>query len=135
MKERTLLWLLYCFVAAPVAAQPPKVALELNKSEDIAGKCRIYFVTREQSGTRLDTQKTEIIVFQKDGAIGRKVLVELGPVRANKTSVKVFDLDLPCSELASVLINDVSECGPNQKTEECLEGLTPSSRISIMLTR
>ena len=37
---------------------------------------------------------------QPDGVIGRRFALDLGPLKAQKRSVKMFDLDTPCDAAA-----------------------------------
>lgn len=127
------LWLLN---VSPVHAEGPlEIGLELNKAEEAGGKCRLSFVMQERAGAQLQSLKTDLVVFQKDGAIGKRLSAELGPVRARKTSVKIFDIDMPCADMSGLLLNDVTACGPDRTPDACLDGLKPSTRLSITFNK
>ena len=111
------------------------IRLELNKFEDAGSKCRLYLLLRENAGVRLASLKVDFVVFGSDGAIAKRVGAELGPVRPNKTMVRIFDLDLPCSQISSLLLNDVTECGPGMDAETCLGQLSTDSRLSVGLVK
>lgn len=114
---------------------PLDIGLELNKAEEAGGKCRLSFVMQERAGARLQSLKTDLVIFQKDGAIGKRLSAELGPVRARKTSVRIFDIGMPCAEMSGLLLNDVTACAPDQTPDACLDGLKPSTRLSITFNK
>ena len=77
------------------------------------------------------------MLFGRDGIIARRIAVEIAPLRANKKSVKLFDVaDLACPTIGSILVNDVLECsGPGATAASCIDGLQVSSRAGIELTK
>jgi len=131
---------------APALAQPAPAApgtsdaavkIELNKLEDQPSSCRAYLVVNNTSEKAYEALKLDLVLFQKDGIIGRRFALDLAPLRAKKLSVKLFDLDsLKCADLGSFLINDVLDCkvGGTEETG-CLDRLAVSSRTKIDLTK
>lgn len=118
-------------------ADPPKYEIELNKLEALDKGCRAYFVVNNETATEYEALKLDLVVFQPDGVIGRRMLVNLAPVRASKRSVKQFDLEgTACDQLGSLLVNDVLECktaaGP---VADCLSGLTLKSLTKVQLSK
>ena len=71
-------------------------------------------------------------VFDTDGVIRRRLVIEFGPLRAGKTSIRAFDLDAACETLGSLLVNDVIVCAP-AASGDCLARLELSSRTAIKL--
>ena len=77
------------------------------------------------------------MLFDTDGVIARRLAVEAAPLRAQKTSVKLFDLDaLPCDRVGTVLLNDILTCdtaaGP---VENCVSRVETASRASAQLVK
>jgi hypothetical protein len=119
-------------VALPTQAfAKDDLTLELNKLEPAGAQCQAYFLIAEKAGKPLQSLKTDLIVFGKDGGIAKRLIAEMGPVRSNKTSVKIFAIDVACPDIAGVLLNDVSACGPDATPEACLDRLALSSRLDI----
>jgi len=103
---------------APAAAQDddsPTLGVELNKLEQTGAACRSYMVLSNRTDATLDQLSLDLVVFDTDGVIDRRLAVELGPVQAGRTRVKVFDMaDLDCDRVARVLLNDVLTCRPDR---------------------
>lgn len=116
-------------LAGASAAEEP-ITIELNKLEEAATKCRTYLVIGETAGQPLQSLKTDLIVFGKDGGIAKRLIAELGPVRGKKTTVRIFDVDVACGDISGVLLNDVESCAP-ASAEACLERLSVSSRLPV----
>jgi hypothetical protein len=52
----------------------------------------------------------------------------MGPVRVQKTVVRIFEIEGDCAGLGSVLVNDVTACAP-AALGDCLEKLSMTSRV------
>ena len=121
------------------ADQPaaPAVALELNKLEPTDKGCRAYMVVNNPTDTVYQTYKLDLVLFQADGVIGRRVALDLSPVKAQKRTVKLFDLDgMACDKIGSFLINDVMECkAETGAAENCLQRLTTTSLSNVKLSK
>jgi hypothetical protein len=120
-----------------IRAEAGGLSIELNKLEPEEHGCRAYFVITNQSSTAYDVFKLDLVLFQTDGVIARRFAIDLGPVKQDKRSVKLFDIDaIPCEQVGSLLINDVLECksepGP---TPDCLAEITSSSLTKAQLTK
>ena len=74
------------------------------------------------------------MIFQPDGVIGRRVTLDVAPLKASKQSVKQFDFDgLACDKTGRMLINDVIECKSEPAVSgDCLAGLTVKSLVSTV---
>ena len=130
--SRRPVFVLAAMVAAVGSAQAEgSIAIELNKIEDAAGKCRTYFVVREDAGKPVQSLKADFVVFGKDGGVSRRLAAELGPIRSHKTSVKIFEIEEACSEISGVLLNDVMTCQPAAGPEECLDRIALASRVPV----
>lgn len=126
-----------CLGALPAASEPKAFSVELNKLEAQGAGCRAYVVVQNDDDTPYQTFKLDLVLFQQDGVIGRRFAMDLGPLKAKKRTVKLFDLDnMACDKIGSFLINDVVECksdtGP---VENCLAGMTVKSLTSVQLSK
>lgn len=113
--------------AAAAPAAPARVHVELNNVETSGSQCRITFVIENKGKDALESLKLDLAVFNAQHIVARRMVVELGPVRAAKTIVKTFALDGSCSQVGSVLVNSVT-CAPGTP-DACLDTLDLSSRL------
>lgn len=109
------------------------VAIELNKLEPNGAACRAYLVLKNGTESVFGSLKLDLVVFDSDGVVAKRLAVETAPLPAGKTSLKVFDIaDQPCGGIGRVLLNDVLACrdvaGPR---EDCLDLVVPSARGPI----
>jgi hypothetical protein len=70
-------------------------------------------------------------VFNTESIIQSRMLIEMGPVRAQKTSVKTFVAEGACDKLGAILVNDVTACTPSDPAT-CLDGLALMSRVKTV---
>jgi len=135
-----------CFVAAFAHAQdttPPAqssgdgVSLELNKLEKSDKGCRAYVVVTNPTTTAYEAFKLDLVMFQTDGIVGRRFALDLAPVRPDKRSVKLFDLDgAQCDGIGSFLINDVMECRTSSgPATDCLARLKVKSLTKVEISK
>jgi hypothetical protein len=115
---------------AAMAAEPAPIRLELNRLEPVEKGCRVYLVVGNEGTEALQSLKLDLVLFRSDGVIDRRLALETGPLRAAKTSVKLFDLtDLPCDGLGSILVNDVLSCGASGEAgSDCFPRLALATR-------
>lgn len=113
------------------------ISLELNKLEKSDKGCRAYVVISNPTETAYDTFKLDLVMFQTDGVIGRRFALDLGPVRPNKNSVKLFDLDgASCDNIGEFLVNDVMECRASSgPADDCLARLQVKSLNSVKIRK
>lgn len=86
----------------------------------------------------LETLSLDLVVFDSDGVIDRRLAVELGAVEAGRTRVRVFDMaDLDCGRVARLLLNDVLACSPEDfdETTPCDDVLRVSERGDVDFIR
>lgn len=128
--RRILPAILFTAILLPNAAQSAdsKVRLELNAAETAEKTCRLTFVAENQSPDALDSMKLDLAVFNPQGIIQRRLVTEMGPLRAAKTMVRTFVLEGPCGQIGSILVNDVTACAPAD-SGACLDGLNLASRL------
>ena len=141
LRRPQLLWLLSLLavpmLSAAASADPTALSVELNKLEPQGSGCRAYVVVQNDSATQFQTVKLDLVLFQQDGVIGRRFAIDLAPLKPQKRTVKLFDLDgLACDRIGSLLINDVVECktadGP---LDDCLAGLSVKSLTNVQLSK
>jgi hypothetical protein len=122
---------------AQAEARPP-LQLELNRLEPMAGAaegCRIWLVLANdaEGAPPVTALRLDLVMFGTDGQIARRAAVELGPVGAGRTVVRLFDLaGLACDRLGRMLVNDVLTCKVGgQDQPDCADRLRPASRAGI----
>jgi hypothetical protein len=117
---------------ATIAAADPVIHIELNAAETVQqDQCRLSFVVENNAGSAIDTLKLDLAVFDREGTINRRMIVEIGPVRAAKTIVRTFSVETDCRQIGAILLNDVTACTPGEPGG-CLDRLTLSSRPSAI---
>ncbi|MCC7274594.1 MAG: hypothetical protein IT561_18140 [Alphaproteobacteria bacterium] len=124
--------------ALPARAAEPPVLVELNRLEERGADCRAYLVLENRGKAAFDAYKLDLVVFDKGGVVARRLALDVGPLRAEKRGVKVFDLaGLGCADVSSVLVNDVIECGGKDqaKDQDCVALLEVRSRTAAKLTK
>lgn len=121
--------------AAPAKAPPLK--LQLNKVETAAEACRITMLVDNARGSGLKSYKVDLFAFDPEGVAQKRVAVELGPLPARKTTVKIFDFPgLACGKVGRILLNDVLACdGGDAAREACLERTETETKAGIPFDR
>ncbi len=125
-------------LSGAASAAEPGLDIELNKAEENGGSCLASFVVRNRLGHTLDRFSMDLYVFDRDGVIARQVVLDLAPLRGDKTTVAHFYLiKRPCGEISRILINDIPSCRSEGtgETLDCLDGLTVSSRSKIEMVK
>lgn len=124
--------------AAPAAAAPAgELALQLNKLETYEKGCRAYMVVNNTTATSYQAYKLDLVLFQEDGVIGRRFALDLAPLKPQKRTVKLFELDgVGCDKIGSFLINEVMECKAESGPEaDCLQKMTTSSLTNVQISK
>ena len=125
-----LLFVLLSTSATSVAAADPAIRVELNATDSVQqNHCRLSFVVENGAESAIDTLKIDLALFGREGAVQRRMIVEMGPVRATKTVVRSFNVEAACDQIGAILLNDVTACAPGEPGA-CLDRLTLSSRSS-----
>ncbi len=126
-----LLGAAFPLIASAEPAAP--VTIELNKTEQQGADCQAFLLMENGTENPLEKLGLDLVMIDRDGVIARRLAVEVGPLRAGRTSVKVFAIDgIECAAIGRVLLNDVLGCeddaGPR---EDCLELIRTSARGKI----
>ena len=124
------------YSASPGAA-PEAVQIELNRLEDQGTSCRAYLVIVNPSAVSYNGFKLDLVVFDRSGTIIRRLALDLAPLRAEKTSAKVFDiLDTSCAAIGNVLLNEVLDCRDiSGVIPDCVERVSTSSKLAVSLSK
>jgi hypothetical protein len=119
------------------AAEPAEMSLELNKLEPGDKGCRAYLVIDNRSEAQYSAYKLDLVLFRPDGVIGKRLLLDLAPIKAHKRTVKIFTIDdMPCDGFANILINDTVDCrADTSPVENCLSRIELKSLASAQLTK
>jgi hypothetical protein len=117
--------------AAPAHAAGDMLSLELNTAESADNRCRLTFVIENKTEASIDSIKLDLVVFNPEGIVQRRVIIEMGPVRAKKTNVRIFPAEGDCSQIGAILVNDVTACAPGD-VAACLDGLSLTSRMKAV---
>ncbi len=123
--------------AADAAGNGAGPSLELNKLEPNNSGCRAYMVVNNPTDTAYQSFKLDLVLFQADGVIGKRFALDLAPLKAQKKSVKLFEIEgVACDKIGSFLINDVMECKTDAgASESCLQQLKTSSLTNVQLSK
>jgi hypothetical protein len=121
-------------VALPLPAASGQIRLELNRLEDQGSSCRAYLVIANPTEQSYSGFKLDLVVFDRSGTIIRRLALELAPLRAAKTTVKVFDIaDTGCGTIGSMLVNDVLDCRDSGGNEsDCVQRVSTSSKLAAV---
>ncbi|WP_404379605.1 Tat pathway signal protein [Caenispirillum salinarum] len=120
----------------PAHAEEPArpVTVELNKLETAGGDCRVTWVLSNASPHDYDRLKLDIVAFDADGVVAKRLGAEMGPLPAEATRVKLFDLTgLDCRGISRLLLNGVLTCetGATAGPDACAMVPETASRASI----
>ena len=123
--------LLFTLIALAPARAQDTVRIELNTLENADNRCRMTFVIENKTARTVDSLKLDLALFNTEGAVYRRMVADMGPVRASKTVVKTFATDGDCAQLGSLLVNEVAACTPGEPNA-CLDQLALSSRVKAV---
>jgi len=112
------------------------ISIELNKLESTDKGCRAVLVVNNHSDSKYTAMKLDLVMFE-GGVFTRRVALDLAPIRADKRSVKLFELDgLSCDKISEFLINDVMECKTaSGSSDGCLKRISVSSLTKTKLSK
>ena len=130
MRTITLLALVLITLVRPsFAAAENAIRVELNAAKAAQNLCHLSFVIENEAAAAIESLKLDLVVFNTDGTIDRRLVTEMGPLRGSKTMVKTFALQGDCARVGSILVNDVTACAPAE-AGDCLNRLVLTSRLS-----
>lgn len=114
-----------------------RIAVELNKLDAVDNACRAYLVVENKTDEALKSLRLDLVMFDPEHIVAKRLAIEAAPLPADKTTLKVFDIqDLQCDGIGRILLNDVLACrDANGKRADCLESLAVSSRGDTPLAK
>ena len=120
-------------VTAAARAEDGVLEVELNKLEPNKEACRAYLVLENQVPSAFEALKLDLVMFDPDGIVAKRLAVEAGPLPAGKTRLKVFDVGgLACDRIGRMLLNDVLACKDGTGTRgDCLALISTSARNGL----
>jgi hypothetical protein len=124
-------------MASPAFAANPPISVELNRLDEQGQSCRASFVITNPGPETYTGYKLDLVVFDKGGTIIKRLAADVAPLRADKETVKIFDIpDTPCAGIGSILVNDVLDCRIGDKpATDCTGVLAVSSKLSVKLLK
>lgn len=124
-------------LGAETASPGNQMNLELNKLEEYEKGCRAYLVVNNPTSANYQSFKLDLVLFQADGVIGRRVALELAPLRPQKKTVKIFELEnTPCDKIGSFLVNEILECKSDAGTlADCLKQISTSALTAVKFSK
>lgn len=131
-----LAFALLAVAGGPVTAAE-RLGLELNKLEPRDGACRAYIVIENGTPTAFETLKFDLVMFDREGIVAERLALEVAPLPAGKTSLKVFDVaGLACGQVGRVLLNEVLACdGGAVARDGCMDLVETSARGGLELIK
>ena len=115
-------------VTGPARAADGRIGGELNKLEPLASACRAYLVLTNKAGMAFRDLKLDLVIFDTDGIVARRVAGQGGPIPDGKTSLKVFDIDgVKCPKISRFLLNGVMTCDTQGGQHDGCVGLIDTS--------
>jgi hypothetical protein len=115
-------------IATLTPALAEDMSVELNALENTDNRCRLTFVIENKGKAAVESLKLDLALFNTEGAVYRRMLVDMAPVRPAKTIVKTFSTEGDCAQLGSLLVNEVTACQPGDPAT-CQDQLSLSSRV------
>ena len=115
------------------AAAASAVRIELNKLETMGEACRAYLLLENKSAISFESLKLDLVLFDGEGIVAKRLAVEGAPLPSDKTSLKVFDITgLPCDGIGRILLNKLTACSDETgKRDDCLGMVATSARGTV----
>jgi hypothetical protein len=122
-----------CGLAAPAAAQEDvfPFLVELNKATEKAGACEIVVLVRNGMGQAVSDISLKLAVVDSGGQFSSMLSLPLGAMRDQDSKFASYTLQMPCTGLSKIIINDVDRCtlaGSGGASELCNASLQVNSR-------
>lgn len=129
--------ILMLFILGPVAAhaEAQMVRIELNKMEPQEAACQAFLLIENGTEDAFDSLVLDLVLFDTDGIIARRLAVDVAPLRAGRSSVKVFAMQgVACDGIGRVLVNDVLTCtASGAPRDDCFDIIEATSRTGVEL--
>lgn len=116
-------------IAVPgLAVAEDALRLELNTMESVQNRCRVSLLMENKSDRQIESLQLDLVIFGIENTMQHRMVVEFGPVRRAKTTVKTYEIERDCPQISAILVNDIMACGPGEPGA-CLDKLELSSRV------
>jgi len=124
-------------LGAAALAADGGVRVELNRLEPRGDACRAHLLLESATTRAFESLRLELVLFDEDGVVTRRVAVETAPLPAGKTSLEAFDIDgLACAAVGRVLLNDVLACADAEgPVRDCLSRLEVAAREGLVFIK
>lgn len=111
----------------------PKIAIELNRIQQVSDGCEALLVLRNDTATALEAFRLDLVLFDLDGIVTKRLAVEAAPLAPGKTVVRQFVIpDAKCTGLARMLLNEITECrAAGDGARGCSVAVATSSRTTL----
>ena len=122
---------------SPGTVSAASLSIELNKVESRAESCTATVLIANRLGKTLDRFRLDIVLFDSDGVIFERLLIDLAPLPYDRTTVASFPLlAAKCSDISRILIKDVPACRPEGGgSVDCLSALVGNTRATIQIVK
>ena len=119
------------------SAQSGKLIVELNKFETIENGCRTFFLYRNNTGLSFHAFEMSLAILDKQGIIDRLLTVEAAPLKAERTTLKLFEIpETQCERIGEILLHEIAKCEPEQGGPlDCFTVIDLKSRAAAPLVK
>lgn len=126
-----------CAAVPAAQAQDGSIQIELNKLEPQENACRAYIVLQNGTDSTFDSLRLDLVAFDTDGIVAKRLAVEASPLPPAKTSLKLFDMsELACDGIGHLLLNSVLACGDQSgERSDCLDLVDVSAKPGLKLIK
>ncbi len=124
-------------VSQAALAESSSVSIELNKLETHESACRAYLVLENGTNDAFHALKLDLVMFDVEGIVAKRLAVEVAPLPAGKTSLKVFEIDdMACEGIGRVLLNSDLACADAAGSrDDCLDLISTSARGQVAFVK
>ena len=123
--------LLLCGLIPTLAQAEELSRLELNAVENANNRCMLTFLIESKTSKAIDSLKLDLVQFNLESVMQRRMIIEMGPIRGMRTIVRTFPIEGECGQIGAILVNDIAACSVGDPGE-CMDGLTLSSRVKTI---
>ncbi len=123
--------------ATTAARADNSIKIDLNKLEPREAACRAYFVLENLTESSFSGFTLDLYVFDPDGVIQKRLVVDTAPVNPDKTRIRPVDIrDMACEQISKVVVNDVIDCrDASGEREGCVDQLELLNHTSATFSK
>jgi hypothetical protein len=117
-----------------LAAEAPKITVELNDLQQVETGCQAVFVLNNGLGKALDKFAFSVVTFDGKGHANVFLSFDFGAIPVGKTRVSRFGLGdkVTCGDVSRVVLDDVKTCsGAGVEPGDCLAAIALSTRAAV----